>query len=378
MSLVKNCLIIGGGIGGMCAAIELAKQGVDVEVVELQKDWNVAGAGITIGGATLRAFRRLGVADEVLARGGYWSEIDICSADGQLLKTMPMERAVGAEDMPAASGILRPVLAEILRQAMLRAGAKARMGLTFKTITQDAGGVNVVFTDHTEGRYDLVIGADGVHSKVRDVIFPDAVKPRFSGQSCWRALVPRTRRNSTMLMGKNSKAGLNPVSETQSYLFFLEKRDGNEFLEPKSWPKILSGLLTEYGGVVDDFREKLRCDEALESCSIIYRPLAGLMLVGPWHRGRVVLLGDSVHATTPHLAMGAGIAVEGAVVLAEELFKAYSLEAALISYVGRRYGRADLVVSDSLALGEIEQNGGSAEEHYQIMSRSIHELTLPI
>ncbi|GAN79235.1 FAD-dependent oxidoreductase [Acidocella aminolytica] len=378
MGLIKNCLIVGGGIGGMCAAIELAKRGVEVELVEINPDWNAAGAGITLGGATLRALRQVGVVDEVLAHGGYWSEIDICAADGTVLRTNPLEHAVGAEDLPAASGILRPALADILRRATERAGAKARVGVTFNTLAQDEAGVNVCLTDGSSGRYDLVIGADGVNSKVREVVFPDAPAPRFTGQGSWRAIVPRTRRNSTILMGETAKAGLNPVSDTQGYLFLLDKRAGMEFLELQTWPHLLAGLLEEFGGAVKEFREKLQDGGDLSSCSIVYRPLAGLMVPGPWHKGRVVLLGDTVHATTPHLAMGAGIAVEGAVVLAEELFRCHSLEGALISYAGRRYDRARLVVSSSLRLGEIEQHGGSRDEHYEVMAHAMHELTLPI
>lgn len=378
MGLIKNCLIVGGGIGGMCAAIELAKRGVEVELVEINPDWNAAGAGITLGGATLRALRQVGVVDEVLAHGGYWSEIDICAADGTVLRTNPLEHAVGAEDLPAASGILRPALADILRRATESAGVKAHAGVTFNALTQDETGVDVGFTDGGSGRYDLVIGADGVNSKVREAIFQSVPAPRFTGQGSWRAIVPRTRRNSTILMGETAKAGLNPVSDTQSYLFLLEKRAGMEFLDVQTWPHRLAGLLEEFGGVVNELREKLQDGADLSACSIVYRPLAGLIVPGPWHRGRVVLLGDAVHATTPHLAMGAGIAVEGAVVLAAELCRCHSLEGALISYVGRRYDRARLVVSSSQRLGEIEQHGGSREEHYEIMSNAMHELTLPI
>ena len=97
MALVNKVLIVGGGIGGMCAAIQLSKQGIAVDLVEINPKWTVYGAGITISGPTLRALRAVGVVDEVIARGGHWSEIDICAADGHVTHTVPM----------AASGFFR-------------------------------------------------------------------------------------------------------------------------------------------------------------------------------------------------------------------------------------------------------------------------------
>lgn len=376
MALVNKVLIIGGGIGGMCAAIQLAKQGVAVDLVEINPQWAVYGAGITISGPTLRALRSVGVIDEVLARGGHWSEIDICGADGTLNATVPMAHSVGASDLPPAGGILRPVLADILSRATRAAGVQVRLGLTFATIVQDADGVEVAFTDGSAGRYDLVIGADGVNSKVRETVFPGAPVPKFTGQGSWRAVVPRTRRNSTIFMGQTTKAGLNPVSETESYLFVLDHRDNFDFIPAEQWPALLAGLLAEFGGALGEVRKGL-LDGSLDH-RIVYRPLMGLMMAAPWHRGRVVLLGDTVHATTPHLAMGAGIAVEGAVVLAEELARRHFLEGALMAYAGRRYDRARLVVSSSMRLGEIEQTGGSRDEHTQVMLHALKALTAPI
>lgn len=376
MALVNKVLIVGGGIGGMCAAIQLAKQGIAVDLVEINPQWAVYGAGITISGPTLRALRSVGVIDEVIARGGHWSEIDICGADGNVNATVPMAHSVGAADLPPAGGILRPVLADILSRATRAAGVQVRLGLMFATIAQDAEGVEVVFTDGSSGRYDLVIGADGVNSKVRETLFPGAPVPKFTGQGSWRAVVPRTRRNSTIFMGQTTKAGLNPVSETESYLFVLDHRDNFDFIPAEQWPPLLAELLAEFGGPLAEIRKGL-LDGSLDH-RIVYRPLMGLMMAAPWHRGRVVLLGDAVHATTPHLAMGAGIAVEGAVVLAEELARCHFLEGALTAYAGRRYDRARLVVSSSMRLGEIEQTGGSKEEHTQVMLHALKALTAPI
>jgi len=268
-------------------------------------------------------------------------------------------------------GIMRPVLADILARATRAAGVEVRLGVSFATIAQDADGVDVGFTDGSSGRYDLVVGADGLLSKVRAAVFPGASEPVFSGQGSWRTVVPRTRRNSTIFMGRNSKAGLNPVSETESYLFLLDQRATADFIPADQWPAMLADLLQEYGGAIAEIRDGLRSG-SLAGDRIVYRPLMGQMLAAPWHRGRVVLLGDAIHATTPHLASGAGLAIEGAVVLAEELGRCNYLEGALTSYVGRRWDRSKLVVASSLRMGELEQTGGSKEEHMRVM---VHAMT---
>jgi 2-polyprenyl-6-methoxyphenol hydroxylase-like FAD-dependent oxidoreductase len=97
----------------------------------------------------------------------------------------------------------------------------------------------------------------------------------------------------------------------------------------------------------------------------------------PWYRGRVVLIGDAAHATTPHLASGAGMAIEDGVVLAEELVRSDSMDAGLAQFMDRRFARGKLVVENSLRLGEIEMNHGSPQEHTRIMVDSMTQLRLP-
>ena len=378
MATVRRALVIGGGIGGMCAAIELRKRGVAVDLVEINPAWAVYGAGITISSPTLRALRSVGVLDEVLERGGRWSAIDLCAADGSIMNTMPMKPAIGAEDLPGAAGIYRPVLAEILSRRTRECGVQVRLGVSFESINQEGDAAEVRCTDgHTE-RYDLVIGADGLHSKVRATLFPDAPVPKFTGQGSWRTIGPRARENSSMFFGRTTKAGLNPVSAGESYLFLLDHREGADFIPAEQWPRLLAELLAEFGqGPVAEIRVAIE-DGRIGAERIVYRPLFGLMTPAPWHRGRVVLLGDAVHATTPHLASGAGIAVEGALVLAQELERATGVDAALAAYAARCEPRARRVVESSIRLGELEQSGGSKDEHRALMFSTMNALTAPL
>ena len=375
MRTVNRVLVIGGGIAGMCAAIELRKHGVEVDLVEIDPEWRVYGAGITISGPTLRAFKTIGVLEEIIQQGACTDGLDIFLANGVKVASLPSQRLAGP-DIPGTGGIMRPVLARILSAATLASGTKVRLGVTFTSITLDASQAVVSFTDGTSGRYDLVIGADGVNSRVREQTFPDAPKPRYTGQACWRAVVsrPADRQCAALYMGKDVKAGLNPVSTAEMYLFFLDKRDRPDYLEPEQWPATLKRVLAEFSNCpIADIRDSLTSHSR-----IVYRPLFALMLPAPWHRGRLVLIGDACHATTPHLASGAGMAVEDAIVLVEELARAADLETGLQRFTTRRYERCRGVVENSVRLGDIEQTGGSTEEHERLMRESMAALLQPI
>lgn len=370
---LNHVLIVGGGIGGMCAALELRKQGVSVDLVEIDPEWRVYGAGISLSGPTLRAFKRVGVLDPILQQGWCADGLDLYLANGSKIASLPTPRIAGA-DVPGGGGIMRPVLAAILSAATRGSGTTVRLGISVQSIQQSADRVSVVFTDGSVGHYDLLIGADGINSHVRETVFPDAPKPRFTGQACWRAVVARhsEMQRAAMFMGREVKAGLNPVSRDEMYLFFLEKRDQPDHIGPEQWSPILKRALAEFTGPVAEIRESIS-----PRSRIVYRPLFALMVPAPWHRGRVVLIGDACHATTPHLASGAGIAVEDAIVLVEELH-AGDVEVALQSFTRRRYERCRLVVENSVRLGDIERSGGSSEEHERLMRESMLALSAPI
>lgn len=371
----RRILIIGGGFSGMAAAIQLRKQGAEVDLVEIDPGWRSYGAGISLGGATLRAFRTLGVLEAFLAQGSATDGVHICAPHGPKVAELPTPRIAGAE-VPGGGAIMRPVLARILAEATRAAGTEVHLGCTFTAIEQDAEGVEVSFTDGQRRRYDLVIGADGLSSKVRESQFPGAPRPRYSGQAVWRAVLPRPPEiaTATMWMGPRVKPGVNPVSATEMYLFVTEPRPTNDHVDPADFARLLRGLLE---GFPAPTLQAIRATIGPDS-QIVYRPLEGLLMPRPWSRGRVVLIGDTVHATTPHLASGACIGIEDALVLAEELGRGGDVPAALAAFEARRWERCRMVVENSARLGEIEIAGGDKEEHARIMRESLMALAQPI
>ena len=371
----QRILIIGGGFSGMSAAIELRKAGAEVDLVEIDPEWRNYGAGISLGGATLRAFRQLGMLDEFLAHGSAQDGVSIRLPHGLEVARLPTPRLAGP-DVPGGGAIMRPVLGRILADATRKAGTSVRLGCTFKSIEQDAAGVDVSFSDGTRGRYDLIVGADGLYSKLRQALFPAAPVPCYSGQGVWRAVVPRPPElaTCTMWIGPKVKPGVNPVSKTEMYLFITEPRAVNEHLDPATFVDRVRALLADFPAFE---LQTIRAGLGPHS-QIVYRPLEGLLMPRPWFSGRAVLIGDAVHATTPHLASGACIGIEDAIVLAEELARHDDIGAALGAFEARRWERCRMVVENSARLGEIEIAGGDKEEHAQLMRASLMALAQPI
>ena len=374
MAAVRNVLVIGGGFSGTCAAIQLRKAGIDVDLVEIDPGWRSYGAGITLNGATLRALDRVGVLPEIEAQGACTDGAEIFTADGHKLGELNSPRLAG-QHVPSGGGIMRPVLARILAESTRRSGTRVRLGCQATSIEQKESAVDVTFSDGTHGSYDLIVAADGTRSGIRETFFPSAPRPAYTGQGVWRAVVPRPKEvaRPSFYMGPRLKAGVNPVSPTSMYLFLTEDRPVNEHIPQDELLPQLQALLDQFTAPIPSYvRSVLSADS-----HIVYRPLEALLVPEPWYRGRVVLIGDAAHASTPHLAAGAGMGVEDAVVLAEELHRAVSLPQALAAFQQRRFPRCRLVVENSVRLGQIEQTGGSREEHGNIMRESAIALAGP-
>lgn len=371
MGAVRSVLVVGGGFAGLSAALAFRQRGVAVTLVEIAADCGAYGAGISIGGATLRALKQLGVLDAYFAVGFGCEATELRTSDDRLIQLIPAPRLAGAE-VPGNGAVMRPALARILHDASVAAGADVRLETTVASIDDRGESVHARLSDGSEADWDLVIGADGLLSPMRGRILPDAPSPAYNGQSVWRAVLPKLAEvNHTMLwVGETTKVGLNPVSADEMYVFVNENRPTRDRLADDELVDGLKALLAPYPApLVRQAMELIGPDSR-----IIFRPLEGMLVPLPWHRGRVVLIGDAVHATTPHLASGAGIGIEDAIVLAEECESAADVEAALAAFEVRRWERCRMVVHNSGRLGEIEVTNGDKAEHAQLMARSFQLL----
>jgi naringenin degradation protein FdeE len=355
-SSTRRVLVVGGGVGGLATAIALRHRGIESEVVELHARPPIVGVGLTLLGPTLRALSMLGLLDVTVARGWGMDEMLFCDASGTVFDTVEIPRLNGPT-YPGQVGMLRAELHAVLADAAKAADTPIRMNTTLTGLQQGPEGVQASFTDGTQSRFDLVVGADGIRSAVRRMTFTDAPEPEFRGQAVWRAVLDRppelTRYH--LFYGSSTKAGIDPVSETKLYVLLVQNVPDAARPDQQRLPEILRGLLAEYGSPLAELVPQIRDPNAVD-----YRPLETILVPRPWYRGRVVILGDAAHSMTPHLASGAGMAIEDGVVLSEELAAGDDIEAALERFMGRRWERCRTVVENSAQISDWERSPAGA------------------
>lgn len=349
MSSIKKALVVGGGIGGLSAGIALRQAGLDVELAELQPAFNVYGVGIIQPSNALRALDSLGLADDCMERGSPYGPVKMCASNGFKFAetgTPPMGR------LPVHNGISRRILHEVLHDGAVTNRVKVRMGLTVTAIDNSPDVVTVTFADGSTGQYDLVVGSDGVYSSIRSLVMGD-YKPKYTGQSVWRYAFPRPAGLDTgyIYFGKKTKVGLIPMTADVMYMFVVSAEGEDPKIPESELVPRMKALLEEYEAPM----VRAVIDQITDPKGVIYRPLETLLLPAPWYKNRVLLIGDSVHATIPQLGQGAGLAIEDAVVLGELLATNDPLSTVLENFMKRRYDRCKMVVDASNTLGEWEQ-----------------------
>jgi 2-polyprenyl-6-methoxyphenol hydroxylase-like FAD-dependent oxidoreductase len=370
---IRRALVVGAGPAGLTSAIAMRRHGIEVEVVELVAPGSVLGSELAISGSMLRALAGLGLAEECVAAGVPIPDSHFCDAAGGVTAVIPLPSVAGPQ-YPPTVGITRPTLHRILLDAARRHGATVRFETTVTAIEPGTASTAVTFSDGSSGEYDLVVGADGVRSVVRRLVFPDAPTPWFAGQGVWRAKVPRHDTDTMYVFyGPTSKAGLLPVSATEMYLFLVVPAADQARLAREDQPAALRSALDEFGGRIAWVR-----DHISDPAYVYYAPLENLMVPSPWYRDRVLLIGDAAHATTPHLGYGAGIAVEDGVVLGEVLAAEDDLDAALKTFMARRFARCEMVVRNAQQLSEWELRPTADADPVGLFNSSWIQLAEPI
>jgi 2-polyprenyl-6-methoxyphenol hydroxylase-like FAD-dependent oxidoreductase len=340
----KRVLIVGGGIAGLSLNLALREGPWQVELAERGTGWDQPGAGLAVQPNAMRALGCLGAgagaaverAGVVISRFGYNDQHGdpLCEID-----LAGLWSAVGP-----FVGISRAALHDVLRSGPDR----CRLGLAVTSVTQDGQRASVSFSDATAAEYDLVVGADGINSDVRRLAFGGPM-PAYAGQMAWRSLAPirpRSLDGIQFWLGDDRFFGLCPVGDELTYGF------GNLACARRHEPatgraRRLRAYFAGFGEPVRQYLAAVPGDGDIHCSPVEWLPQVA------WSAGRVVLIGDAAHAMSPMMGQGGCMAIEDALVLADELRRAPDIPSAVAAFGARRRPRVDWVREQSQALTEL-------------------------
>jgi 2-polyprenyl-6-methoxyphenol hydroxylase-like FAD-dependent oxidoreductase len=349
MTRAPRIVVVGGGIGGLAAALALERRGVEVVVAEQSAMLSEVGAGLNLTPNAVKACRALGIEQEVEAIGSGWNFLIIRSwKSGRLISRTnraDFSQRFGAPNLTVHRADLLEVLSGALKSTDIRLGMRC---VGVETSERSAA---ARFADGSAIEADLVVGADGIHSMVRQSLF-GADAPRFTGCVCWRGMaevekLPRdiNTDDGAIWMGPHGHVVHYPV-QRGALLNIVAHIDSDAWTE-ESWTHRcdVSELMATYAGWNSDLTRLYPCSESWYKWALYDRdPLER------WSRGRATLLGDSAHAMLPYLGSGAGMALEDGCVLAAMIARTPDdLIEALAAYERTRMPRARAAVLGSRA-----------------------------
>ena len=337
-----KAVVVGGGIGGLSAALALGRAGWDVTVLERAPEFREVGAGITLMANALTALDALGVGAEIRAQGSVDAQGGTRLPDGRWLARIDADRLEAALGT-AAIGIHRATLHGILRAALPESALIA--GAPVTDVTASGSVVSA------RGKYeaDLVVGADGIDSLVRRRLWPDAEAPVYCGTTAWRGVTdePWTGdRTVAITWGRGSEFGIVPMGDGRVYWYgAVNAPEGRRVEDDRA------EVLRHFG----QWHEPVPALVAATG-TLLHHDLRHLATpLGTYVRGSVALLGDAAHAMTPHLGQGGAQAIEDAVVLGDACAAGRPLPEALADYDARRRPRSQEIAAASYRIGRFGQ-----------------------
>ena len=345
--------IIGGGIGGLTTALALQKKGIEFTLFESAPELRAAGAGIWMSPNSIRVMNHLGLADDFLRLGREMDFVATEDSGGGLISRIPMDK-IRQKHGYAIHSVRRQTLHNLLA-GKIEPG-RILTGKNALSVQQNSGRVTVSFADGSSSEFDILIGADGIRSAVREAVNP-GVPLRYSGQTCWYGLsdakLPANRKKQTteMWMGK-IRFGFTEVDGGQVYFFAVEKSPAGVSYSGNR-VKYLQELYKDAPAIVGTILAGAKSE------NIIKNDLNDIKPFIPLAYGRIVLIGDAGHATTPNLGQGAAQAMEDGVLLAELLSRHINEpEHALKQFEKMRKNRITHIVKTSWQQGKLSHGEG--------------------
>lgn len=347
---MKHILIIGAGIGSLCTALMLQKKGYNVQVFEAASSIEPVGAGLGIGSNALQALYKAGVGDQIEREGNRLDQMFFQNERGSHLNQMDftsLAQKFGLNNITIHRAVLHDILFEAIEPGTIHVNKRC---VDFQ---EKEEGITVSFSDGSSIEASLVIAADGIHSMFREKLIANST-PRYAGYTCWRGVVKTmnqqfNQQTSYELWGKAGRIGIVPLQGGSAYWFACVNAKQKDPMYQNSSPEDVARLFHDFPADVTALIVSTKKDELLHHDISDIRPLDQFVF------GRVVLLGDAAHATTPNMGQGAGQALEDAIVFVNCLTNAVDFREAAISYEEKRIKRTKKVIKMSRQIGAAAQ-----------------------
>jgi 2-polyprenyl-6-methoxyphenol hydroxylase-like FAD-dependent oxidoreductase len=343
-----KAIVLGGGIGGLCAALALQQAGIDTTVYEAAPKFKGLGAGVGLAANAMQGLARLGVMQDVVAKGKQLDALVIFDEHGHEISNMdtrPLSSKYGINNFVIHRADLHEVLLSQLHPDSVVLGRRC------ESVEQEGNKVIAFFTDGSHAKADLLIAADGISSVVRQQLVPQSV-PRYAGYTCWRAVIdnPGVEINnmiSAETWAPQGRVGIAPLQGDKIYWYACINAPQFDEKMRRMTPEKLARHFERVHYPVEAVLASTSQDQ------LIWNDIADLKPLKHFVYGRIVLLGDAAHATTPNMGQGACQAIEDAVVLAQCLQQNPEVAVALKKYEKRRQARTAKVIEMSRRLGEV-------------------------
>jgi 2-polyprenyl-6-methoxyphenol hydroxylase-like FAD-dependent oxidoreductase len=375
MSAVGSVLVVGGGIAGLVSSRALALAGLEVTVLERRSEiTDEGGIGIGMQSNAMEALGRIGLAQHCVDSGVPVETVYVHAPDGAVIAAQPTVRHAGTK-WPGYTGMSRSKLHAILVQGAAEAGVTLLTDAEVIAIEQEGAGVTAVLSDGRRYSADLLVGADGIYSRLRAQLFPDHAHPVAMGEGVWRSLIKAEPRNEVRMMyggGGVGTIGYTPLPQ-DIYLYVVDRLSR---APPRDDPDLAQRLIDLIGGV-PGFPGELVRNVSREPGNVTYRPLEKVVLPDPWYVDRVVLIGDAAHAGPPTLAQGAAMGIEDGVVLAECLAAEGDVATALAAFMRRRYQRVRTIADAGITISEAQMQSDGRARIVEAQRAAAAALALP-
>ncbi|NIG53082.1 FAD-dependent monooxygenase [Chitinophaga sp. Cy-1792] len=344
-----KAIIIGAGIGGLSTAIALQQKGIDYEIFDAVPENRPVGAGIMLGGNAMTVYERLGIGEAIRRQSMFPENIFIRNYKGKTLQHVSnvyIRQRYGQGAHMIHRAALHHELIVATRQPV-------QWGKKLVKIEQSADQVTAFFEDGTAASGDILIGADGIRSVVREQYITHA-NYRYSGQTCWRAIIPMTLSHEEQINGSEVwgdgdglRASYMQVNQQQVYFWFTKQMPANTPFTDAEAVAFMQHELAGFSGNMPEVAAALKPEMLLRADLYDFEP------IDKWYNGRIVVLGDAAHATTPNLGQGASQAIEDALMLSNCLAQTKNYTDAFHSYQEQRIARVRKVVEVSWKLAQL-------------------------